>query len=63
MALKDKMLSITMVANQTGLSSSWIRILCTSGRINAVKHGHDWIIPVTELKKIVRKKPLKKPKE
>lgn len=56
---EDKMLSCALAAEQLNFSASYIRRLCALGKINARKYGHDWIIPISELRNIKR---MRKPK-
>jgi hypothetical protein len=38
------MFTVEEIAAQMGKSGRWVRYLCNSGKLNAIKHGNVWII-------------------
>lgn len=52
-----KLLTTTQAAGALGVNASRVRQLILSGRLPATKHGRDWIIKQTDLKKVADRKP------
>ena len=54
-----KLLTCQMAAKHLGFTSDYIRRLCWEGKIFATKIGTDWLIPVSSLKNLKRKRTKK----
>ena len=42
-------LTTAQVAQRLGVDPSTVRRWCESGRLEAIKPGHDWLVPVESL--------------
>ncbi len=50
---KSKFLSSAMVAEKLEGTPAYVRLLCASGKIKALKLGHDWLIDEKDIKKFM----------
>ncbi len=55
-ANRGGLLTSAQVAKKLGFTQDHIRRLCGSGKIKAIKPGHDWLINEQDLKVIAPKK-------